>query len=78
MYLSSIFDGSGQQYSLDSEKIGDLAQLQTTARDTLTAAVNEVDGRIPRAEAANEGAFVRVAEGALILQQLTDVSQEGA
>lgn len=78
MYLSSIFDGNGQRYSLDCEKIGDLALLNTAVKETLTDAVNEVDGRIPRAENGDDGAFVRVENGQLTYQQLTDVSEVGA
>lgn len=75
MYLKHIFDGSGQRYSLDSEKIGDLTQLHTEAKETLTAAVNEVDDRIPKAAAGDDGAFIRVEDGQLTFQQLTDVSE---
>lgn len=78
MYLNNVYDGRGNSHKLDSEKTGDLTQLQTQQKDTLTAAVNEVDGRVPRAAAADNGAFVRVADGVLTLQQLTDVSGEGA
>lgn len=76
MYLNNLYDGRGNLHKLDSEKTGDLSQLQTDAKDTLTAAVNEVEGRLPRVTAADEGAFLRVTEGALSLQQLTDVSKE--
>lgn len=78
MELKYLFDGSGQRYSLDSEKIGDLSQLQTEAKENLTAAVNEVDGRIPKAAEAEDGGFVRVEAGQLTIQQLTDVSEVGA
>lgn len=78
MYLKHIFDGSGQRYSLDSEKIGELTQLSTEAKDTLTDAVNEVDGRLPKAAQGDDGAFLRVENGQLTYQQLTDVSEVGA
>lgn len=78
MDLKYIFGGTGQRYALDSEKIGDLTQLHTGAKDTLTAAVNEVDDRIPRAAQGDNGAFLRVENGQLAFQQLTDVSEVGA
>lgn len=78
MCLRKIFDGKGKQHMLDSEKIGNLEELSTHAKDSLVAAVNEVDGRVPRVTAENEGAFVRVVDGALTVQQMTDVSKEGA
>lgn len=45
---------------------------------TLAAAVNEMKAQIPKAETEDEGAFVRVSEGELTLQQLTVVSEVGA
>ena len=78
MCLKKLFDGKGKQHKLDSEKIGDLEQLQTENKDSLVAAVNEVNGRIPKVTAENEGAVVRVVGGALTVVQMTDVSQEGA
>lgn len=75
MHLKHVFDGSGQRYFLDSEKIGELTQLSTEAKDTLTAAVNEVDGRFPKAAQGDDGAFLRVENGQLTFQQLTNVSE---
>lgn len=78
MCLKKLFDGKGNEHNLDSEKIGNLEELSTDAKDSLVAAVNEVDGRVPKVTAEDEGAFVRVVDGALTVVHLTDVSQEGA
>lgn len=78
MCLKKLFDGKGNEHNLDSEKIGNLEELSTDAKDSLVAAVNEVDGRVPKVNADNNGAFVRVVDGKLIAMQLTDVSEEGA
>lgn len=45
------------------------------AFESLTAAVKALDERIPKVEAGDEGAFVRVSNGELTLQKLTDVSE---
>lgn len=78
MNLNSIFDGSGRSYDLDTRKTGDLTQLTTEAKETLVSAVNEVDGRVPKVTAEQNGCFVRVINGRLTAMQLTDVSEEGA
>ena len=74
--LKKIFDGKGNEHSFDSKKIGNLDELTTNAKDSLVTAVNEVDGRVPKvAPEANEGLFLRLVNGALALQELTDVSK---
>lgn len=77
MNLEKIFDGKGNEHNLESNKTGDLDELTTDAKDSFVSAINEVDGRVPKvAPESNEGLFLRVVNGALALQELTDVSQK--
>lgn len=75
MCLKKLFDGNGQEHKLDSEKIGDLEKLNTNAKDNLVSAVNEVNNLIPKVTAEQNGSFVRVVNGVLTVQHLTDVSE---
>ena len=75
MYLKNVFDGYGNAYT---SRTGDLDRLTTDARENLVAAVNEVDERVPKVAAAQEGSFLRVENGRLTAAALTDVSEVGA
>lgn len=74
MTLKELFDGNGNKHDLDAAKIGDLERLSTDAKDSLVAAVNEVDGRIPKITVESEGAFVRVVNGELALMFMPSAS----
>ena len=65
MYLNKVFNGEGAEYNLDSDKIGELTELSTEHKNNLIEAINEIDGRVPKATIENEGYFVRVVEGKL-------------
>lgn len=65
MYLNKVFNGEGAEYNLDSDKIGELTELSTEHKNNLIEAINEIDGRVPKATIENEGYFVRVIDGKL-------------
>ena len=65
MYLNKVFNGEGAEYNLDSDKIGELTGLSTEHKNNLIEAINEIDGRVPKATIEDEGYFVRVVEGKL-------------
>lgn len=63
MCLTKLFDGKGKEHQLDSDKIGELAQLKTSAKGNLVEAVNEVNDSFPKVEEADNGKILRVENG---------------
>lgn len=76
MDIKELFDGKGNKHNLDSEKIGDLQQLGTDAKENIVAAVNELNDKLPDV-GDNEALFVHVVDGVLKTQTMLDVSKEG-